>query len=176
MLKLFKNLKVINKILLIIGLSASLLIVLSSISYYSISNADEIKNQIVENASAASNQMTADMMHDALRADVYNALLTDSGDVENRKIVEADMVEHVNIFKTSLEALANAKISHQIKQQVEKVRSPLDAYILTSNEILNSALNRTVDYKSAAGKAIMFNGSVAFGNETKLKSARAAPL
>jgi transcriptional regulator with GAF, ATPase, and Fis domain len=157
-----KNLSISAKIMLIIGINIVFLIVLGAISYFALSKVDVIKNQIVENSSAAMFQMNADMMHDALRGDVYNALLVDSVDHEGKIQVKADLNEHISIFKSSLESLANANVSVNIKKQLDKVRTPLDEYITFSTSIINAVLEGKLDPQSIEGKQKMENYKLVF--------------
>jgi methyl-accepting chemotaxis protein len=157
-----KNLSVNGKILLIILLNIVFILVLGGIAYFSLSKVDGIKNQIVENGSAGMFQMNADMMHDALRADIYNALLVDSLDQEGKSQVKADLNEHISIFKSSLESLANASVSSTIKQKLERVRKPLDEYIVFSTAIVNDVFDGKLNPASIQGKQKLETYKVVF--------------
>ena len=100
-----KNLRVRKKILLIIIINIFFTALMSFISHQSLNKVDEIKADIVQVGKAASRQLTADMMHDALRADVYNGFLTKDHDIEGIKTVKNDFADHVGIFKSSLNEL-----------------------------------------------------------------------
>jgi methyl-accepting chemotaxis protein len=65
------------------------------LSYWGLSRTDEAMDAAAEAAEAQRNQMAADMMHDALRADVFAALLADKNDAEEIKRVRDDVAEHV---------------------------------------------------------------------------------
>ena len=100
-----KNLKVRKKILLIISINVFFTALMTIISHQSLNKVDEIKANIVQVGKAASRQLTADMMHDALRADVYNAFLTLKTNNQGQQSVIKDFNEHVGIFKSSLNGL-----------------------------------------------------------------------
>ncbi|MEY3415981.1 MAG: hypothetical protein RL060_92 [Bacteroidota bacterium] len=151
-IKFLKNLSVINKILFVITLNIPVFIILSLMCFRGLSDTEVIKNQIVENSEASVNQMTADMMRNALRADMYAALLLDSGDTKNSEMILMDFNEHVSIFKSCLASLDNSNVNVIIKQQSQKVRGPLDDYIANVSKIINNALEAKVDYQSTAGK------------------------
>ena len=155
--KFLKNLSVINKILFVIALNIPVFIILSFVCFQGLSETERIKNQIVVNSDAAVNQLTADMMHNALRADMYAALLLDSGDIKNNELILRDFNEHVSIFKSTLASLDNSDVAPIIKSHSQKVRGPLDTYIANVSTIINNSLNRVVDYNSPAGKKELEN-------------------
>jgi methyl-accepting chemotaxis protein len=161
-IKFLKNLSVINKILFVIALNIPVFIILSLMCFRGLSDTELIKNQIVENSEAAVNQLTADMMRGALRADVYSALMVDSGDTKNSEMILMDFNEHVSIFKSSLASLDNSDVSPVIKNQSIKMRGPLDAYIANVSKIITTSLDKTVDYKSIEGKKELENFKIVF--------------
>lgn len=77
------------------------------------------------------NLMTADMMHDALRGDVLNALLATNKDsqIATPQEVQADIKEHVKIFEAAfLEAKQQIKRPNE-QQAIAAVEAPLKAYL-----------------------------------------------
>lgn len=161
---LLKNLSVSKKVLLIVLLNAPLLIMLGAVSYFGTEKSDQIKNQIVENNAAEVNQLKIAKMHDALRADVYNALLTDSADTENKNKVGADFASHVETCKTSLDLLTKSNVNSHIKLQAEKLRGSLNAYITSSSEIIKTTFDGTVNYNSIFGKQKLAAYQIVFNN------------
>lgn len=151
MRKLIKNLRVRKKILLIISINIFFTALMSIIAHQSLDKVDDIKYDIVQVGKAASRQLTADMMHDALRADVYNAFLTDDGDVDGNKEVKRDFAEHVHIFKTSLNELIHFKVDTKIKKQVDAVQAPLKNYIKASRYFIDKGLYTKYDLHSPTG-------------------------
>ncbi len=146
-----KKLSVNNKILVIISLNLAFIIILGIVSYWGLTKTDKIKNQIVDNGSAVMNQMSADMMHDALRADVFNAFLNDPKNEEGKQTVLTDLKEHVENFETSLKSLENSNVSPAIKKQVANVKQPLADYITFSTELVNGALSGEIKKDSKIG-------------------------
>jgi methyl-accepting chemotaxis protein len=146
-----KNLKVRKKILLIISINIFFTALMTFISHLSLNRVDEIKFDIVQVGKAGNRQLTADMMHDALRADVYNAFLTKNKSINDKKAVKSDFAEHVGIFKTSLNELSSFKVDAKIKQQVRNIRTPLNAYINSSKELINKGLYTNFDLNSIQG-------------------------
>ncbi|MBP6458734.1 MAG: GAF domain-containing protein [Crocinitomicaceae bacterium] len=150
-----KNLRVRKKILLIIIINIFFTALMSFISHQSLNKVDEIKADIVQVGKAASRQLTADMMHDALRADVYNGFLTKDHDIEGIKTVKNDFADHVGIFKSSLNELKHLKIDNKIVEQVHKIRYPLNAYIRSSKQFIDNALYSNYDLYSNQGQQDM---------------------
>jgi HAMP domain-containing protein len=159
-----KNLRVRKKILLIIIINIFFTALMSIISHQSLNKVDEIKADIVQVGKAASRQLTADMMHDALRADVYNGFLTKAHDIEGKKAVKRDLAEHVGIFKSSLHELKHLNIDHKIVGQVNKIRIPLDAYIISSKNFIDKALYTNYDLYSTQGQKEMHTYKQVFDN------------
>lgn len=152
MQNLIKNLRVRKKILLIISINIFFTALISSIAHFSLNKVDKIKYDIVQVGKAASRQLTADMMHDALRADVYNAFLTEKNDVAGHKEVKKDFAEHVHIFKTSLNELNHFQIASNIKQQVNSVHGPLQNYIKASRYFIDKGLYSNYTLHSQIGQ------------------------
>ncbi len=147
-----KNLRVRKKILLIISINVFFTALMTLISHQSLNKVDEIKADIVQVGQAASKQMNADMMHDALRADVYNAFLTEKTDGKGKENVKKDFAEHVGIFKTSLNELKNLKVNKTIINQANELRKPLNAYINSSDDLINKGLYTKFELHSNYGQ------------------------
>ena len=83
------------------------------------------------------NQMDADMMHDALRADVFASLLA-SSEVENAAAT-ADLREHSDRFRTSLGANRKLALSQQITDTEARMAARLESYIRAADELVATA-------------------------------------
>ncbi|MGV8995951.1 MAG: methyl-accepting chemotaxis protein [Parvibaculaceae bacterium] len=95
-------------------------------------------NQASMSATALRNHMQADMMHDALRADVLGALLAAS-EHQSLDTVNADIKEHVQIFQDSLAANRALDLSDDIKTTMKNLDAPLASYISAAQEIIGLA-------------------------------------
>ncbi|MDB5525929.1 MAG: mcpCf [Rhizobium sp.] len=84
------------------------------------------------------NHMQADMMHDALRADVFAALLSENpASGIGRDSVKADLADHVKSFREMIvanNALANDAETRQVLAGVE---APLLKYIDSATKLVN---------------------------------------
>ena len=80
--------------------------------------------------------MQADMMHDALRADVLSALHS-SDPAMNLPLadVRKDMAEHQADFRKSIAASDQLAQDPQIRAALDELKDPLDAYIRAASDI-----------------------------------------
>jgi methyl-accepting chemotaxis protein len=79
---------------------------------------------------ALRNHLEGDMMHDALRADVLNALLTAARkDAEGEKEVRADLADHAKNFRERIAENESLKLDPEVKGALQEVRQPLSDYI-----------------------------------------------
>ncbi|NBB64703.1 HAMP domain-containing protein [Pseudomonas sp. ODNR1LW] len=105
---------------------------------------NETQGQALNRASASSsilrNHMQADMMHDALRSDVFGALLSrDPANDVSLEAVKADLAEHRQSFEASI--ADNKALAHdpEMKAALEAVEAPLKAYIAAASDIVELA-------------------------------------
>lgn len=106
-------------------------------------------------ASALRRHVEGDMMHDALRGDVLNALyLGVNASDEEKASVRADLKDHSDTFIEKLEANEKAALPKSMKQQIHDVRPALDAYIAEAGKVVELALT---DRKAAVAMLPQFN-------------------
>jgi methyl-accepting chemotaxis protein len=94
-------------------------------------------------SAAMRNHMEADMMHDALRADVLaGALAAATKQFEQRKSIEKETGDHLQMFRRALlenEALA---LSPGIKSELKGVRPLVEAYLTDSQALVATAFTK----------------------------------
>jgi len=96
------------------------------IGFLAVNALDQSMSAVGVNSGAIKDQMRADMMHDALRADVLAALLAGAaGSAE----VARDTEEHAALFKTLLDSMQAHATGASIRQAMVKLRPEADAYI-----------------------------------------------
>ena len=89
------------------------------------------KNSIA--TAALRNHMEADMMHDALRADILAATLAANlNQVNQRKPIEQQLAEHLKLFQDSLKANEELALRTNIAQSIAQVRPLVDGYLKAS--------------------------------------------
>ena len=115
---------------------------------------------------ALRNHMSADMMHDALRADVLGAIEAGgSGTAEAKSNVRADLAEHVQNFQESLKANEALDLPKEITAAFRDLKDPLAEYIGAAEKIVAQALT---DPAAARGDMPLFMAAF-----SKLESAMA---
>jgi serine phosphatase RsbU (regulator of sigma subunit)/anti-sigma regulatory factor (Ser/Thr protein kinase) len=84
----------------------------------------------------------ADMMHDALRADVYNAVLVSRGvRTERRDDLRRDIKRHVATMHADLRAIARLPLSGRAARSLDRVRAALEAYTGGAADLVDLALS-----------------------------------
>jgi methyl-accepting chemotaxis protein len=78
---------------------------------------------------AIRNHMEADMMRDALRADVLAALYFAPIDPARRGEIEGDLREHASIFRAKMDANQKLELSDGVRSEVAEAKPELDLYI-----------------------------------------------
>jgi methyl-accepting chemotaxis protein len=92
--------------------------------------------------SALRNHMEADMMHDALRADVYSAMLVGLGkSTSTAAEVRASIDEHAGHFREVLEENIKLPINPALRTALEQIKPSLDTYIDAGERIVGLALD-----------------------------------
>ncbi|MDQ0252200.1 methyl-accepting chemotaxis protein [Sphingomonas kyeonggiensis] len=95
---------------------------------------------IAEQAAAASllqNHMEADMMHDAVRADVLAALV--GGDDAARRETLADLKDHLDTLSKTINEDAAFQGVDSIVAATGKLKAPMDAYASAAQKIVDAA-------------------------------------
>jgi methyl-accepting chemotaxis protein len=89
---------------------------------------------------ALRSQLEADMMHDALRADVLRSVL---GGLKGQKdeLAEAQKatVEHIKEFRDHMDVLKSLSLSPAIDSAISKTQTELSTYIASANEVVGLA-------------------------------------
>jgi len=89
---------------------------------------------------ALRNHLEGDMMHDALRADVLNALLTAAHkDAAGEKEVRADLADHAKNFRERIAENEALKLDTEVKGALQEVRQPLSDYIQAAESLTTLA-------------------------------------
>jgi methyl-accepting chemotaxis protein len=85
---------------------------------------------------AMRNHMEADMMHDALRADVLAATVAGlQKSTGERAGIEKELAEHVKVFRDALRENETLPLSNALRTSIAAVRPEVDAYIKESQRL-----------------------------------------
>jgi len=119
-----------------VALIALMLLLLGLNGERGMSQADKGLHSVLTTSHTLRNHLEADMMHDALRADVLAALLAETP--AEWQVVAADFQEHADHFRKMLEA--NDKLaSDDLRAALHDVKAPLESYIHTAELMIATA-------------------------------------
>lgn len=99
---------------------------------------------------ALRNHMEADMMHDALRADVLSAFQATTPD--ERKSVNIDLAEHVENFSARVEENRTLPLDSNAREALTQVSQPLNEYVQGAKALVAQAANDLPGAKAAYPK------------------------
>ncbi|MDQ7250896.1 methyl-accepting chemotaxis protein [Dongia sedimenti] len=133
----------IGKRFLVAGLIALLaLAIVSALGIWGTSQAAKGTAQVNVISGAIRNHMQADMMHDALRADVLVALREGrNGNKDAQKEVEATTAEHIQSFEDSIAANKSVELPPEARAALDSVDEPLKVYIAAAQDIVTKAFS-----------------------------------
>lgn len=101
-------------------------------------------NRIATSAEVLRNHMQADMMHDALRSDVFASLLTSNPSAGiSLKDVKQDLAEHVSSFREMIAANKALATDPETQNVVKSVEPPLLAYVESATRLVGLAESDT---------------------------------
>ncbi|MEX1035967.1 MAG: methyl-accepting chemotaxis protein [Sneathiella sp.] len=134
---MFKTMSLRRKFGILSVLTGILIAVTVWISISSTGKLNATLHHVVVSGQASSNFLTGDMMHDALKSDVLNALLVSGGETfSDKETVLADLREHAALFHQTLEDNAALPLSPEIVAALSKVKPALDNYITTAEQLV----------------------------------------
>ena len=109
------------------------------IGYQAVRSLGATMDGVRDNGTAIKNQLQADQAHDAIRADVLDALLSaTNGDSEQAKQAAKDLAEDTALLRARLASMA-AKSSAGLKQDMAKVGPDADAYLASAANMVKTA-------------------------------------
>jgi len=111
------------------------------VGYQAVAVLSRAMDAITINGSAMKDQLQADMMHDALRADVLAArLAADRNDAAEIKGVREDTAEHIALFRKLIDDMGAATTDAEIQQAMRQVRPDVDRYLASAQQMVTLAL------------------------------------
>ena len=98
------------------------------------------QDQVSATTAALRHQLEADMMHDALRADVLAALQA-AGQKNATELSAAatDLGEHAKDFRSHVAENSNATLSPAVNEAIKNVSAPLASYVAAAESIVSLA-------------------------------------
>ncbi len=167
----FNNASIRTKILSIVALNIVFFAVIAFVVINSINQQNKEKDAILLNGKVLFHFQTADMMHDAIRADVFKLLSIDRNDKEAVGGVKTDFEEHGKNFEDNITVIENLEgVPAEIKSQITNVKPALLNYLSFSKELIelaeknDSVSDRTLNKKSGNFQTVF--DQLAVQNET----------
>jgi hypothetical protein len=102
-----------------------------------LNQADPRKSDVAKLSAVLRHHQMADMMHDAIRADVLAALEAKSA--KEQEEVNNDLKDHGETIQREMQANLDAKLPPALNSTVEKVRSQLAGYVQAAAEEIHLA-------------------------------------
>lgn len=133
------------------GLALCGLIVTCAAGYIGLTQSNLGLTASITATSAVLNQKQADMMHDALRADVLLALLVAAdGTPEKKAEIAQDIQDHTAEFNASIQNLLALPLDQTIRQHIAAIQPEIAAYLDQATKTADLAMHDMV-----AGQAAM---------------------
>jgi methyl-accepting chemotaxis protein len=129
-------------------------VILAFIGYLTVDRAMQIQNHLAIAGEAMHNQDNVDMMHDALRADVLNAVASSkvSKDFGEEQAVKDALHEHVTFLKNQLESNKHLPLSAELTGKLNSVGPAVDDYVSTAENLVTLAFTNPDAINSEIGK------------------------
>ncbi len=138
------NLSIRTRLFAISVFAVAMLLLIAVLAYVGLKRSNAGLDNSITATTAVLNQKQADMMHDALRADVLFAIVTGpNGPAEDRQTVTSDLADHVESFETAISQLQALSLPPEIRDKVDDVVPLLEAYVASAQEIVGLALTST---------------------------------
>ena len=109
-----------------------------TIGYVSLMSARDMAGRMALSTEALRNHLEADMMHDALRGDVYSAFLASTP--EEQEAVLDSLAEHAEGFRSRVAANKALPLGPRVLEALTGVQAPLEAYIRAAEKLAGEAL------------------------------------
>jgi methyl-accepting chemotaxis protein len=88
---------------------------------------------------ATRHQLEADMMHDAIRADVLTAFFVKEKDEKELAKAREDLAGHAKILRDAMTANKQTELPAEVKEAIVAAAAPLEEYVAEAEEILKVA-------------------------------------
>ena len=124
-----QHLTIRGKLLLAGFLALFFLLAVGATGYVSAERLHEAADDIVNDGKALKAQMDVDMMHDALRADVFAAMVAAArSEAQQRDAARQDLAQHTREYQESMKELLALNLPAATRAAVDAVRPRMDAY------------------------------------------------
>jgi methyl-accepting chemotaxis protein len=115
--------------------------VIGGFGFWGITRVTGAMTRMGVSAAAMRNHLTADMMHDAIRADVLAAMIAVGASDAKKKEVLDGLSGHAALFREQLGKIEALPLPTEIKEAIRKIYPGLDAYVNSGEELAKMILN-----------------------------------
>ena len=137
---MFNKITVRGRLILLGVVSVLMLLVVGGVGVYATATLSDALDTSFINLQASSNEGMADMMHDALRADVLQALRgAQRADAELSKAAVEDAKKHAEEFAKMWQANEALPLAEDMKVLIKKVSPEVSAYRNDAVRLVNLA-------------------------------------
>lgn len=126
-----------QKLTLLCTMALLPLLAVSGIGVWGLNQADPRKSDVAQMSAALRHHQMADMMHDAIRADVLAAL--QAKNAKEQEEVNSDLKDHGETIQREMQANLDAKLPPALNSTVDKARSQLAGYVQAAAEEIHLA-------------------------------------
>jgi len=134
---------------------AAMMTSIGTLSYWAMTDIDFEMSKISKNAKAIRDHMEADMMHDAIRADVLNAFLQGlKADSRGKKTVLDDLSKHEQQLREAISGVSRNLKNTEIEEALDETYPALDAYVQNANQVVQLA------FENSASAATRFDAFI----------------
>ncbi len=126
---------------MLVGLGIVTSLVIGGIGWLETHNQGSSSEKLVNSVEAVRNQMLSDMMHDALRADVLNALYNSSNPAAKAEVT-ADTAEHAKTFIKALDDARHAVDNPAAQQAIDDVKPLVAQYGNLAQQLVAQAFEQ----------------------------------
>jgi methyl-accepting chemotaxis protein len=123
-----------NRILVLAGIAVGLVTLIGAIGWVATRGLLDANRRLATNANLLTNHLEVDVMHDALRADVYAGLAAVTA--SERATARTEFAEHAGRLQRALDLNLNLSSAPALRQALAAVRPELDGYVVAGQGIL----------------------------------------
>src|SRR5215218_3617585 len=145
------------KLAALVTAGALALAVFALITVQALNGTGQTADQLLAASEATEDVLLADMMHDAVRADVLQALLS-AGQGALYASAVSDLADHSDNFRAIIDEALADELSPEVLAALESVQAPVEGYLDSAQHLVSTA---GIDPASARAEYPAFAG--AFG-------------
>lgn len=128
---------------------------LGAVGYLAVVTLATSLSEVTVTGTALRNHLEGDMMHDALRADVFAAMVAgEEADEDEKKGIRRDTTSHAMIFRETLAKNGALPLNVKIKEHLSRLEPRLLAYAAQAEAMVELTLNDRAAAKVALGQFI----------------------